>query len=143
MVRGWCICLQKRKRDKGDRGAKNQGARCDGRRVRGREGGEQREGVRIIVATRLQQHRKLRRHGGQKRLKGCGSSRPESAQKQEDKVNSAPRAPEEPSADERARHEVTHQPCQPWCAWCLMRHGEGSCKTAFAATSGKCENSGV
>ena len=31
-----------------------------------------------------------------------------------------PRAPEEPSADERARHDVTHLPYQPWCAWCVM-----------------------
>ena len=34
-----------------------------------------------------------------------------------------PRAPEEPSADERTRHEVTHLPCQPWCAWCVMDNG--------------------
>ena len=27
-----------------------------------------------------------------------------------------PPAPEEPSADERARREVTHLPYQPWCA---------------------------
>ena len=31
-----------------------------------------------------------------------------------------PRPPDEPSADERARHEVTHPPCQPWFAWCVM-----------------------
>ena len=34
-----------------------------------------------------------------------------------------PRAPDEPSADERARHEVTHLPYQPWCAWCVMGKG--------------------
>ena len=34
-----------------------------------------------------------------------------------------PRAPEEPAADERARHEVTYRPCQPWCAWCVMAKG--------------------
>ena len=34
-----------------------------------------------------------------------------------------PRAPEEPAADERARHEVTHLPYQPWCAWCVMERG--------------------
>ena len=34
-----------------------------------------------------------------------------------------PRAPEEPSADERARHEVTHLPYQPWCGWCVMEKG--------------------
>ena len=31
-----------------------------------------------------------------------------------------PRAPDEPSADERARHEVTHLPYQLWCACCVM-----------------------
>ena len=36
-----------------------------------------------------------------------------------------PRAPEEPSADERARHETTHLPYQPWCAWCVMGKGRG------------------
>ena len=34
-----------------------------------------------------------------------------------------PRAPDEPSADERARHEVTHVPYQPWSAWCVMAKG--------------------
>ena len=34
-----------------------------------------------------------------------------------------PRAPDEPSAEERARHEVTHLPYQPWCAWCVMEKG--------------------
>ena len=34
-----------------------------------------------------------------------------------------PRAPEEPSADERAHHEVTHLPSQPWCASCVMGKG--------------------
>ena len=34
-----------------------------------------------------------------------------------------PRVPEEPSADECTRHEVTHLPCQPWCAWCVMGKG--------------------
>ena len=29
----------------------------------------------------------------------------------------------EPSADERARHEVTHLPYQPWCAWYVMGKG--------------------
>ena len=32
-----------------------------------------------------------------------------------------PRAPEEPTADERARDEITHLPCQPWCAWFRRR----------------------
>ena len=45
-----------------------------------------------------------------------------------------PRAPDEPSAEERARHEVTHLPYQPWCAWCVM------CETALAATSGRRQN---
>ena len=30
-----------------------------------------------------------------------------------------PRVPDEPSAEERARHEVTHVEYQPWCAWCV------------------------
>ena len=34
-----------------------------------------------------------------------------------------PRAPEEPLADERAHHEVTHPPCQPWSASCVMEKG--------------------
>ena len=34
-----------------------------------------------------------------------------------------PRAPEEPSADERAGHEVTHLPYQPWCASCVLVKG--------------------
>ena len=34
-----------------------------------------------------------------------------------------PRALEQPSADERARHEVTHLQYQPWCAWCVMEKG--------------------
>ena len=34
-----------------------------------------------------------------------------------------PRAPEEPSADERALHEVAHLPYQPWCVWCVMEKG--------------------
>ena len=34
-----------------------------------------------------------------------------------------PRAPEEPSPEERARHEITHLPYQPWCAWCVMEKG--------------------
>ena len=29
-----------------------------------------------------------------------------------------PRAPEDPTADEHTRHEVTHLPYQPWCVWC-------------------------
>ena len=33
------------------------------------------------------------------------------------------RAPDEPSAEERARHEVTHLPYQPWFAWCVMGKG--------------------
>ena len=36
---------------------------------------------------------------------------------------SVPRVPEEPTADERARHEVTHLPYQPWCAWFVMGKG--------------------
>ena len=34
-----------------------------------------------------------------------------------------PRAPNEPFAEERARHEVTHLPYQPWCAWRVMVKG--------------------
>ena len=34
-----------------------------------------------------------------------------------------PPAPEKPSPEERARHEITHLPCQPWCAWCVMEKG--------------------
>ena len=34
-----------------------------------------------------------------------------------------PRAPEEPSPEERARHEITHSPHQPWCARCVMEKG--------------------
>ena len=34
-----------------------------------------------------------------------------------------PRTPDEPSADERARHEVTHLQYQPWCAWRVMVKG--------------------
>ena len=34
-----------------------------------------------------------------------------------------PRAPEEPWADERTRHEGTRLPQQPWCAWCVMERG--------------------
>ena len=34
---------------------------------------------------------------------------------------SVPRASDEPSAEERARHEVTHLPYQPLRAWCVMR----------------------
>ena len=49
-----------------------------------------------------------------------------------------PRAPDEPSADERARHEVTHLTVPT--VVCMVRHGERSCKTPFAATSGKCES---
>ena len=33
------------------------------------------------------------------------------------------RSPEEPSLDERAGHEVTHRPYEPWCAWCVMWKG--------------------
>ena len=33
------------------------------------------------------------------------------------------RAPEEPSLEERARHEITHLPYQPWCAWCVKVKG--------------------
>ena len=32
-------------------------------------------------------------------------------------------APEEQSSEERARHEITHLPYQPWCAWCVMERG--------------------
>ena len=31
--------------------------------------------------------------------------------------------PEEPSLEERASHEITHLPYQPWCAWCVMEKG--------------------
>ena len=34
-----------------------------------------------------------------------------------------PRAPDEPSPEQRARHEITHLPYQPWCAWCVMVKG--------------------
>ena len=34
-----------------------------------------------------------------------------------------PRGPEDPSAEERARHEITHLPYQLWCAWCVMERG--------------------
>ena len=34
-----------------------------------------------------------------------------------------PTAPEEPSAEDRARHEVTDLPYQRWCAWCVMGKG--------------------
>ena len=34
-----------------------------------------------------------------------------------------PRAPDEPSPEERARPEVTHLPYQLWCAWCVMEKG--------------------
>ena len=34
-----------------------------------------------------------------------------------------PRAPEEPSPEERARNEITHLPYQSWCAWCVMVKG--------------------
>ena len=27
------------------------------------------------------------------------------------------------SAEERARHEVTHLPYLPWCAWCVVEKG--------------------
>ena len=37
------------------------------------------------------------------------------------------RAPEEPSAEERARHEVTHLPYQLWCARCVV--GKGRAKS--------------
>ena len=36
-----------------------------------------------------------------------------------------PRAPDGPSPEERARPELTHPPCQPWCAWCVMEKGRG------------------
>ena len=123
--------------------------------------------------TRYQQHRKLRRHRGQKLLVERGSSeKPVTLQQhgrardswsnhsaKEDSSGSnvedtrnrlkalgnvmrhglltvpepteaggqgelrVPRAPEEPSAEERGRHEVTHLPYQPWCAWCVMGKG--------------------
>ena len=34
-----------------------------------------------------------------------------------------PRTPEEPAPDECTRHEVTHLPYQPFCAWCVMGKG--------------------
>ena len=34
-----------------------------------------------------------------------------------------PRGLEDPSAEERARHEITHLPYQLWCAWCVMERG--------------------
>ena len=43
-----------------------------------------------------------------------------------------PRAPDEPSADERARHEVTQLTVSK--VVCMVRHEERSCRTSFAAT---------
>ena len=50
-----------------------------------------------------------------------------------------PRGPEEPSAEARARHEITHLTYRPWCAWCVME--KGRVKTSPAATSGEREGS--
>ena len=93
------------------------------------------------------EHRKLQRHQGQQRLKPRGSSeKPVTLQKTGRARDSwdnrsarapvwgteatrplgqgelrVPRAPDEPSPEERARHEITHLQYQPWCAWCVRR----------------------
>jgi len=34
----------------------------------------------------------------------------------------------EPSAEERARHELAHIPAQPECTWCTLGHWEDACQ---------------